>query len=135
MDMDQVKALMKQAGWGVLATTDGATVGVRPMGGWAWFGKELWCATMKSTDKVLQLSKVPYAEYCFATPEGKHVRIAGPCTVSTDNADKKKLYDAVPILREYFQDPTALEYLVIKMQPERVRMMDAPFMDYTTVKL
>ena len=135
MSMDQVKALMKAVGWGVLATTDGETVGVRPMGGWAWFDKELWCATMKSSDKVLQLSKVSHAEYCFGTQEGRHVRIAGPCTVSTDNAEKKKLYDAVPILREHIQDPAALEYVLIKMKVERVRLMNSPFMEYTAVEL
>lgn len=135
MDMDQVKTLMKEAGWGALATTDGEIVGVRPMAGWAWFDEELWCATLKSSDKVLQLHKVPYAEYCFSNQEGKHVRIAGPCTVSSDNADKKQLYDAVPMLREHVQDPTALEYVVIKMKPERIRLMDSPFMEYSKIEL
>lgn len=135
MSMEQVKALMKAVGWGVLATTDGETVGVRPMGGWAWFDKELWCATMKSSDKVLQLGKVPHAEYCFGTQEGRHVRISGPCAVSTDNVEKKKLYDAVPALREHIQDPAALEYVVIKMKVERVRLMNSPFMEYTAVEV
>ena len=71
MNLADVKALMKEVGWGSLATTDGRTVGVRPMGGWAWFGAELWCATGRDSDKVAQLRKVPLAEYCFCRADGQ----------------------------------------------------------------
>ena len=54
MNMEDVKQLMKEVGWGFLGTTDGKTVGVRPMGGWAWMENELWCASMKSTEASSQ---------------------------------------------------------------------------------
>ena len=79
MSMDDVKSLMKDVGWGAMATTDGERVGVRPMAGWAWMGRELWCATGRSSEKVTHLQKVPYASYCFSKPEGLHVGIEGPC--------------------------------------------------------
>lgn len=44
MSLETVKELMKEAGWGTLATTDGEKVGCRPIGGWTWVGDELWCA-------------------------------------------------------------------------------------------
>jgi len=135
MGIDKVKALMKEVGWGSLATTDGETVGVRPMAGWAWMGDELWCATGRSSDKIAQLHKVPHAEYCFGKKEGQHVRIAGPCTVSTDNADKRKLYDAVPMLKHYIDDPASPEYVVIRMRPERIRVMDSPDLTYEEITL
>ena len=123
MSMDRVKSLMKETGWGTLATTNGKTVGCRPMGGWAWFGEELWCATSGASDKVAQLRAVPYAEYCFCKPEGEHVRIAGPCSISTDNDAKLKLYQAVPLLKNYIQDPSDPDYVVIRMKPDRVRII------------
>jgi general stress protein 26 len=123
MSREGVKSLMKEAGWGTLATTDGKTVGVRPMGGWAWFGSELWCATSGASDKVAQLRAVPHAEYCFCKPEGEHVRIAGPCTISNDNDDKLKLYQAVPLLKNYIEDPGDPDYVVIRMKPNRIRIM------------
>ncbi|HUU43669.1 MAG TPA: pyridoxamine 5'-phosphate oxidase family protein, partial [Planctomycetota bacterium] len=101
MTLDEVKAFMKEVGWGALGTSDGKTVGVRPMGGWTLVGNELWCASQKPSDKVAQLEKVPYAEYCFASAQGMHVRIAGPCAVSTDATDKQKLYDLVPGLKKH----------------------------------
>jgi uncharacterized pyridoxamine 5'-phosphate oxidase family protein len=134
MSLETVKALMKEAGWGAFATTDGKIVGVRPMGGWAWMGEELWCATSASSDKVAQLKIVPDAEYCFSKPEGEHVRISGPCAISTNNDDKLKLYEAVPLLKNYIEDPTSSDYVVIRMKPARIRIIQ-PGMTYKEVPL
>ncbi len=135
MNIEQVKQFIKQVGWGFLATTDGRIVGVRPMGGLAWKGNQLLCATGASSDKVAQLKKVPYAEYCFCDSAGKHVRIAGPCSVSTDNAEKLWLYNALPGLKEYISDPASPEYVVIKMTPENIRAFESTDMKYEQVKL
>jgi len=123
MSLEMVKSFMKEVGWGFLATSDGNKVGVRPMGSCIWMDNELWAATRDGTQKVLQLMKVPYAEYCFSDSEGKHVRIAGPCTISTNNDDKLKLYQAVPVLKKYYKDPSTPEYVVIRMKPERIRFL------------
>jgi uncharacterized pyridoxamine 5'-phosphate oxidase family protein len=135
MSLEMVKNLMKEVGWGFLATTDGNKVGVRPMGSCVWMGNELWCATTDGTEKVVQLRKVPYAEYCFCDREGKHVRISGPCTISTNNDDKLKLYEAVPILRNYIKDPSTPEYVVIRMKPERIRLMAQTALKYEDIEL
>jgi len=123
MNLEMVKTFMKEVGWGFLATSDGKKVGVRPMGSCVWMDNELWCATSDGTEKIVQLRKVPYAEYCFSDREGKHVRIAGSCTISTNNDDKLKLYEAVPSLIKYIKDPSEPTYVVIRMKPERIRLM------------
>jgi uncharacterized pyridoxamine 5'-phosphate oxidase family protein len=135
MDIEQVKQFIKQVGWGMLATTDGQKVGVRPIGGLAWKGNLLLCATFSASDKVAQLKKVPYAEYCFCDSAGKHVRIAGPCTISTDNAEKLWLFNAVPGLKDHISDPTSPEYVVVKMTPDNIRVMESTDMKYSQVKL
>jgi general stress protein 26 len=127
MNLEQVKEFIKQVPWGMLATSDGHRVGVRPMSGLAWNANELWCATGIKTDKVKQIKKAPHAEYCFCDAAGKHVRIAGPCTVSSDNAEKLWLHKAVPALKDYFPDPATPEYVVIKMIPDHVRMTGVDF--------
>ena len=134
MNLEQVKEFINQVHWGMLATSDGRKVGVRPMGGLAWKQNQLWCATAVSSDKVAQLKRVPHAEYCFADASGKHVRIAGPCTISTDNAEKLWLYKAVPTLKDYFPDPAARDYVVIKMIPDNIRFTNPDF-TYTRVEL
>lgn len=128
MNFEQVKEFVNQVHWGMLATSDGRTVGVRPMAGLAFKDNQLWCATSAATDKVAQLKRVPYAEYCFCEPGGKHVRIAGPCTISTDNGEKLWLYKAVPELKNHIPDPAARDYVVIKMIPDNIRAMQPDFM-------
>jgi len=135
MNIEQVKQFIKQVDWGYLATTDGQKAAVRPMGGLAWKDNEVLCATFDSSDKVAQLKKVPYAEYCFCDSTGRHVRIAGPCTISTDNAEKLWLYEAVPALKDYISDPASPDYVVIKMTPDNIRFMESTDMAYTQVEL
>lgn len=127
MNFEEVKGFIKQTPWGMLATTDGRTVGVRPMSGLAWNQEELWCATFAATDKAAQLARVPHAEYCFCDATGKHVRIAGRCTISTDNAEKLWLYMAVPALKDYIADPASPDYVVIKMRPDNIRVTNPDF--------
>ncbi|MHC4396591.1 MAG: pyridoxamine 5'-phosphate oxidase family protein [Planctomycetota bacterium] len=135
MNMEEVKKLMKEVGWGFLGTTDGKIVGVRPMGGWAWIENELWCASMKSTDKISQLQTVAYAEYCFCAKEGTHVRIGGPCEISSDDDEKLRLYNANPVLKDHIDDPASPDYVVIKLRPDRIRMMEATDLAYTQIEL
>ena len=135
MNIEQVKQFIKEVHWGFLATTDGRKVGVRPMGGLAWKDSQLLCATFSASDKVAQLRKVSYAEYCFCDSTGKHVRIAGPCTVSSDNAEKLWLYNAVPALKDYISDPSSPDYVVIKMSPDSIRAMEGTDMKYEQVKI
>jgi len=135
MNLEDVKKFTKDLGWGILATSDAAIVGARPMSGWAWKDNQFWCATGESSDKVAQLRKVPYAEYCFANSQGKHVRIAGSCSISTDNDEKLWLYKAVPALKNYIPDPAAPQYVVIKMTPDNIRCAEATDLSYTQVKI
>ncbi len=135
MTFEELKQFTKQVGWGYLATTDGKKVGVRPMGGLAWKDNLLLCATFKPCDKVSQLERVPYGEYCFCDSAGKHVRIAGKCTISTNNDEKLWLYKQCPELAKYFPDPAMPEYVIIKMTPDNVRVMSGTDMTYQQVKL
>ena len=135
MNFEEVKAFMKEVGWGSLATTDGKKVGVRPMGGWEWMDNELWCATGTKSDKIAQLKKVSHAEYCFCDREGKHLRISGDCTISEDNGDKLRLYQAVPALAQHIPDPASPEYVVIRMKPEKIRVMESTALAYEEVKI
>lgn len=135
MNLNNVKQFMSQVHWGSLATTDGRKVGVRPMGGWAWFDEELWFASGKATEKVRQVKKVRYAECIFSKADGEHVRIAGPCFISANNRDKLKLFNAVPLLKDYIDDPTDHDYVVIRMRVARLRWMKSSSMEYTEVKM
>jgi general stress protein 26 len=135
MNFEELKQFVKQTGWGYLATTNGKIVGVRPMGGLAWKDSCLLCATFNPSDKVSQLEKIPHAEYCFCDSTGKHVRIAGACSISTDNAEKLWLYNQTPELKKHIPDPAAPQYVIIKMTPDNIRIMNSTDMKYEQVKI
>ena len=134
MTFDELKKFIKKVHWGFLATTNGKIVGVRPMGAVAWKGGDFLCATGASSDKITQLKKVPYAEYCFCDPDGRHVRIAGPCTVSTDKDEKLWLYKELPDLKDHVSDPASPDYVIIKMTPNNIRSMNPDF-SYSKVEI
>jgi general stress protein 26 len=135
MNFEELKQFVKQTGWGYLATTDGKIVGVRPMGGLAWKDGRFLCASFSESDKIKQLKKVPYAEYCFCDSTGMHVRIAGQCSISTDNAEKLWLYKQLPELAKYFPDPAAPQFVLIKMTPDNIRVMSVSTMKYEQLKI
>jgi len=46
-----------------------------------------------------------------------------------------RLYEAVPILKNYIKDPTVPEYLVIRMKPDRIRLMAEAGKGYEDIDL
>lgn len=133
MSMAQVRALMKQAGAGFLATTDGRRAEVRPMGAWAWKDGELWMAAGAGSSKVADIEANPGVEMCFMTPDGHHVRIAGPCRISRDNADKGWLYKEMPDLPRYVDGPAEPDWVVLRLSPQRVRVMASSDFSYAEI--
>jgi len=135
MSLKKLQSFMKSVRWGDLATGDGKVVGVRPMAGWAWVGKELWTAAGRSQDKVKHLKKVPYAEYSFAKRSGEHVRIAGRCVVSQEKKHKEHLYQLLPGLKHYMDGPADRDYVVLRMRPTKIRWMKLTDYSYRKVKI
>ena len=135
MDMEQVKTLMKEVGSGFLATTDGERATVRPMGGWAWVEGQLWCATGLDSAKVADIHERPHIEYCFMKPDGAHIRVAGTCAVSTEQADKTRLLDLVPGIGQHIQGAEDPNYAVLRLTVESVRWFGGGARDYVEVAL
>jgi len=126
MNMAAVRGLMKEAKTGFFATTDGQRAEVRCMGAWAWVGKELWLATSAVTQKVADVQACPRVEMCFMAPDGRNVRIGGYCRVSRDADDKGRLYRMVPMLDKYMAGPENPNYVVLRLTPDRIRLMATP---------
>lgn len=135
MTFRELRKFIKGVPFGMLATSDGKRVGVRPVRALCWIGKELWCGVEKGQEKIGQLKKVPYAEYCFATPGGEHVRIAGPCVLSTSLKEKTKILSLVPSLHKFYDTPQDPALVVLRMRPKRVRVFHHATYMYQAIKL
>ena len=133
MDMETARSLMEEAKTGFLATTDGSRPSVRPMGGWKWVNDELWLATGRDSAKVADIEATGRAEICFMVPDFRHVRIAGPCRISTDQADKSRLFEMLPILANYMDGPEDPKFVVLRLEPDSIRVMGGDDMAYEEV--
>ena len=51
----------------------------------------------------------------------------------SDNYDKQRLYDVNPILKNHISDPKSPEYVVMRLKPERIRMMNMADMTYEEI--
>ncbi|HOD11796.1 MAG TPA: pyridoxamine 5'-phosphate oxidase family protein [Candidatus Omnitrophota bacterium] len=135
MTFYQLQEFMKSVPFGMLATSDGKRVGVRPVRALYWAGKELWCGIEEGQEKIDHLKKVPYAEYCFAAPDGAHVRIAGPCMLSTSLKDKARLWSNVLSLHKFYETPSDPMLVVLRMKPKNVRVFHHATYDYRAIKI
>jgi len=135
MDFDGIKAFIKDAGWGYLATTNGQRPAVRPMGAVAWIGGEFCCATGAKDAKTEDVKNRPHVEYCFADKEGRHVRMLGTCEISTDTELRAKLIEIYPFLGKFFKGPDDPEYVVLKMKPTSVRFIGSKDMKYDEIPI
>jgi general stress protein 26 len=135
MTLDDVKKFMKEVEFGFLATTSGDSASVRPMGGWAWVDRELWCCTVTHSCKAKDVSKKPNVEYCFSNANGNHVRIGGTCAVSVLRDDKAKLLSIHPGLENYVGDADSPTYAVLRLKVQRIRSWVEENLDYAEVSL
>jgi general stress protein 26 len=133
MSMRKVKALMKEAATGFLATTDGRRAQVRPMSACAWFGDELWMATARKSRKAADVRSCPRAEICFMAADYRHVRIAGRVKTSERTEDKRRLFKAFAWMACYFDSPEDPGWVVLRMTPSSIRLMDSAAMEYREV--
>ena len=133
MSMKRVRALMKEAHEGFLATTDGKRPAVRPMSAWAWFGKELWIATGTKSAKAADIRKRPGVEVCYMTKDYRHVRVAGSCTSSDAPEVKKRMFGAFPWMKDHFGSPASPGWTVLRVKPKSIRLMDTKEMRYREV--
>lgn len=133
--MNTVRALMKKAGTGFLATTDGRRPAVRPMSAYFWVGKELWMATSGKSGKIADLRKKKAVEFCCMTGDFAFARVIGACTISSHPADKRKMFAAFKWMKNYFTSVENPGWVVLRIKPTCVLYMSADVMEYEKVKL
>ncbi|MBS1112612.1 MAG: hypothetical protein H6Q92_374, partial [Nitrospirae bacterium] len=46
-----------------------------------------------------------------------------------------KLYEAVPVLKKYYKDPSVPEYVVIRMKPKRILAMAKTEKGYENIEM
>ena len=109
MTKEEVIDLIHDAGFGLLATTEGSQPRVRPMMPYLTDdNKELLVPLLGRSSAIEQIKKNPQVEICFVDRKMWYCRVSGQAKITQDKEKKQTLWDNIPMLRQYFggvEDP------------------------------
>ena len=105
MTKEEVIDLIKDAGFGFLATTDGNQPKVRPMMPFLTEDGELLLALLSHSRTIPQIQKNPLVEICYVDRKMCFCRITGKAIISSNLEKKETVWNNVPMLRQYFSGP------------------------------
>ena len=102
MQKEEVIDLIRDAGYGVLATTEGNQPRVRPMMPYLTEDNRLIVALLGRSRAIAQVKTNPQVEICFVDRKMWYCRATGKAKISTSKDDKEILWNNVPMLKQYF---------------------------------
>ena len=108
MTKEEVIDLIRDSGYGVLATMEDKQPKVRPMMPYLTDEDELLVALLPTSRSIGQIQKNPLVEVCFVDRKMWYARITGQAKISEDKDKKETLWNNVPMLKQYFggtEDP------------------------------
>lgn len=124
MNREEVMDLIKDAGFGYLATTEGSQPRVRPMMPYLTEdGRELLVALLGRSRSIAQIKQNPKVEFCFVDRKMCYCRIAGEAKITGDAAKKAILWDNIPMLKQYFAGPQDQNFVLAEVTIESVEAM------------
>ena len=102
MVKQEVVDLIRDAGFGFMATTEKDQPRVRPMMPYLTDEGELLLALLPRSRTIAQIKQNIKVEVCFVDRKMWYCRITGKAKLSDDVARKEVLWNAIPMLRQYF---------------------------------
>ena len=103
MNKEEAIDLIKDAGLGFLATTEGNQPRVRPMMLYlSDDNSQLYVALLGRSRTIPQVKENPLVELCFVDRKMWYCRITGVAKISEDIEKKQLLWDNIPMLKQYF---------------------------------
>lgn len=128
-------AIMDADPFPMLASTDGIQPSVRPVSPVKTAGFTVWVASMRSSGKTSEIERNPRVELCYMNKDHDQVRITGVAITVTDRAERQEIWDANPLLRAYLKSVDNPEFVLYRIEPNRVRYMREWALEYHDVPL
>ena len=123
MTKEEVIDLIKDAGFGVLATLENNQPKARPMMPYLDENGNLLLALLSHSRTIPQIKKNPHVEMCYIDRKMCFARISGKADVSTDIQKKQIAWDNIPMLRQYFAGPEDPNFILIEIDTSTVEAM------------
>ena len=105
MNKEEAIDIIRDAGFGFLATVDGNKPRVRPMMPYLSEDGELLLALLGRSRTITQIKANSNVEVCFVDRKMWYCRVSGIAAISDDISKKQIVFENVPMLRQYFAGP------------------------------
>lgn len=128
-------AALKSDQFPMLASVDGAQPRVRPVSPVRTDGFTVYVASLRSSNKTDELERNAQVELCYLTKDHDQVRITGVANLETDRAVRQSIWDSSPLLRAYLVSIDNPEFVLYRVDPNRVRYMREWALEYAEVPL
>ncbi len=123
MTKDEVIDLIRDAGFGFLATMENNQPRVRPMMPYLTDEGELLLALLPRSRSLPQLKANPKIEVCFVDRKMWYCRITGKAQISGNFEKKSLLFNNIPMLRQYFSGPEDKNLNFVEISIENIEAM------------
>ena len=123
MTKQDVIDLIKDAGYGVLATCANDQPKARPMMPFLDEDGNLLLAVLGHSRTINQVKANPRVEFCFIDRKMSFARISGLASVSTNLEKKERVWNYIPMLRQYFTGPQDANFVLIEIDTKTVEAM------------
>jgi uncharacterized pyridoxamine 5'-phosphate oxidase family protein len=123
MNKEEAIDIIRDAGFGFLATVENNKPRVRPMMPYLTEDGELLLALLGRSRTIPQVKANPNIEVCFVDRKMWYCRVSGTAVISQDISKKQIVFENVPMLRQYFAGPEDPKYHLIVIQIKSVEAM------------
>ena len=121
--MNWIIDMIKDAGFGCLATIEGNQPRVRPMMPHLADDGTLLLAVLNHSRTIPQVEKNPQVEICYIDRKMSYCRITGKAKVSQDLEKKEAVWNNIPMLRQYFSSAADAKFVLLEIDTESIESM------------
>lgn len=123
MTKEEVIDLIRDAGFGFLATAEGNQPRVRPMMPYLTEEGELLLALLPRSRTISQVKQNPLVEICFVDRKMWYCRVAGKASLSENKDKKETIWNNIPMLRQYFSSPQDPNFVLLEVEMTSLEAM------------
>ena len=123
MTKDEIIDLIKDAGFGFLATTEGKQPRVRPMMPYLNDEGNLLLALLGNSRTIPQVKENPMVEICFVDRKMCFARLSGKASLRDELEKKEAVWNNVPMLRQYFSGPQDERFILVEIETKSLEAM------------
>ncbi len=124
MTKDDVIDIIRDAGYGFMATVDGEQPRVRPL--MPYFdedAKQFLIALGPASRAKSQIEKNSNVEICFVDRTMSFCRVTGTATISNKKDQKQCIWDNSPMMKQFFTGPEDTNLTLLVVAPQKVEAM------------